>query len=130
MSAKGGFARLDLHTHLGGAVPAAVLWEILCDSGLQTEYSTFDQLQEALTVNPDDIRNLDDFLAFYFHASEFILCQCFQNNLLRAVLSNLPLVDYEYPFQRQQSIQLPKQVCREERIVYSKPVSFDVIMNS
>lgn len=63
---------IDLHTHLGGAVPASVLWEILCDSGLQTEFQTFDQLQEFLTVNPGDIATLDDFLNLYFHATELI----------------------------------------------------------
>lgn len=63
---------IDLHTHLGGAVPASVLWEILCDSGLQTEFQTFDQLQAFLTVNPGDIATLDDFLNLYFHATELI----------------------------------------------------------
>lgn len=63
---------IDLHTHLGGAVPASVLWEILCDVGLQTEFKTFDQLQKFLTVNPGDIQNLDDFLRLYFHATELI----------------------------------------------------------
>lgn len=63
---------IDLHTHLGGAVPASVLWEILSDSGLQTEFQTFDQLQEFLTVNPGDIATLDDFLNLYFHATELI----------------------------------------------------------
>jgi adenosine deaminase len=63
---------IDLHTHLGGAVPASVLWEILCDSGLQTEFKTFDDLQDFLTVNPGDIKNLDDFLNLYFHSTELI----------------------------------------------------------
>lgn len=63
---------IDLHTHLGGAVPASVLWEILCDGGLQTEFRTFDQLQEFLTVKPGDIKTLDDFLSLYFHATELI----------------------------------------------------------
>jgi len=63
---------IDLHTHLGGAVPASVLWEILCDNGLQTEFQTFDHLQEYLTVNRGDIKNLDDFLTLYFHATELI----------------------------------------------------------
>lgn len=63
---------IDLHTHLGGAVPASVLWEILCDGGLKTEFATFDELQDFLTVNLGDIKNLDDFLAIYFHSTEFI----------------------------------------------------------
>lgn len=63
---------IDLHTHLGGAVPASVLWEILCDNGLQTEFQTFDHLQEYLTVTRGDIQNLDDFLKLYFHATELI----------------------------------------------------------
>ncbi len=63
---------IDLHTHLGGAVPASVLWEILCDGGLQTEFHSFDQLQDFLTVGPGDIKTLDDFLNLYFHATELI----------------------------------------------------------
>lgn len=63
---------IDLHTHLGGAVPAAVLWEILCDGGLQTNFKSFDQLQDFLTVSGGDITSLDDFLKLYFHATELI----------------------------------------------------------
>ncbi len=63
---------IDLHTHLGGAVPAAVMWEILCDSGLQTEFESFDALQDFLTIDPGSITSLDDFVGRYFHASEFI----------------------------------------------------------
>ena len=63
---------IDLHIHLGGAVPAAVLWEILCESGLQTAFASFDDLQDYLTVEPESITSLDDFIGKYFHASEFI----------------------------------------------------------
>lgn len=63
---------IDLHTHLGGAVPASVLWEILCDSGIQTEFQNFDELQAFLTVEAGDIKTLDDFLSLYFHATELI----------------------------------------------------------
>lgn len=63
---------IDMHTHLGGAVPSAVLWEILCDSGLQTEFKSFDELHSFLTVNPGELRDLDDFLGRYFHATELI----------------------------------------------------------
>lgn len=63
---------IDLHIHLGGAVPAAVLWEILCESGLQTAFASFDDLQDYLTVQPETITSLDDFIGRYFHASEFI----------------------------------------------------------
>lgn len=63
---------IDLHVHLGGAVPAAVLWEILCDGGLQTEFGSFDKLQDYLTVRSDEILSLDDFLGRYFHATELI----------------------------------------------------------
>tara|TARA_B100001248_G_scaffold262503_1_gene258963 strand:- start:66439 stop:67464 length:1026 start_codon:yes stop_codon:yes gene_type:complete len=63
---------IDLHVHLGGAVPAAVLWEILCDGGLQTEFGSFDKLQDYLTVRFDEILSLDDFLGRYFHATELI----------------------------------------------------------
>ena len=63
---------IDLHTHLGGAVPASVLWEILCDTGLQTEFCDFDALHDFLTVGRGDIKNLDEFLSRYFHATEMI----------------------------------------------------------
>lgn len=63
---------IDLHTHLGGAVPSAVLWEVLCDAGLQTEFKTFNDLQDYLTVEPGSIQSLDDFLGRYFHTTELI----------------------------------------------------------
>lgn len=63
---------IDLHTHLGGAVPAAVLWEILCDSGLQMEFESFDALQKFLSIDPGSVTSLDDFVGRYFQASEFI----------------------------------------------------------
>lgn len=62
----------DLHIHLGGAVPSAVLWEILCDNGLHTEYQSFDAFHESLTANPGEIRSLDDFLGRYFGLTELI----------------------------------------------------------
>lgn len=62
----------DLHIHLGGAVPSAVLWEILCDNGLHTEYQSFDAFHESLTANPGEIRSLDDFLGRYFDLTELI----------------------------------------------------------
>lgn len=63
---------IDLHTHLGGAVPSAVLWEVLCDAGLETEFKTFNDLQDYLTVEPSSIQSLDDFLSRYFHTTELI----------------------------------------------------------
>lgn len=63
---------LDLHTHLGGAVPSAALWEILCDSGLRTEFKQFEDLHDYLSVKKEDIKSLDEFLGRYFHATELI----------------------------------------------------------
>lgn len=63
---------IDLHSHLGGAVPSAVLWEVLCDSGLQTEFTSFENLHEFLTVTSEGFQDLDDFLGRYFHATELI----------------------------------------------------------
>ena len=62
----------DLHIHLGGAVPSSVLWETLCDNGLQTEYSDFDSFHESLTANANDVKSLDDFLGRYFQVTEEI----------------------------------------------------------
>lgn len=53
-------------------MPAAVLWELLCDSGLKTDFESFDDLEEYLTVRPESIQNLDDFLNRYFHGTELI----------------------------------------------------------
>lgn len=63
---------IDLHTHLGGAVPSAALWEILCDSGLRTEFKRFEDLHDYLSVDMDSIKSLDEFLGMYFHMTELI----------------------------------------------------------
>ena len=52
----------DLHIHLGGAVPSSVLWEILCDNGLRTEYVDFTSFHDSLTARHDEVKSLDDFL--------------------------------------------------------------------
>jgi len=62
----------DLHIHLGGAVPSSVLWEILCDNGLRTEYVDFTTFHDSLTARPDEVKSLDDFLGRYFQVTEEI----------------------------------------------------------
>ncbi|MEO5713251.1 MAG: adenosine deaminase [Luteolibacter sp.] len=62
----------DLHIHLGGAVPSSVLWEILCDNGLRTEYVDFNTFHDSLTARADDVKSLDDFLGRYFQVTEEI----------------------------------------------------------
>ncbi|MES2475104.1 MAG: adenosine deaminase [Verrucomicrobiota bacterium] len=62
----------DLHIHLGGAVPSSVLWEILCDNGLRTDYVDFNSFHESLTARPHEVRSLDDFLGRYFQLTEEI----------------------------------------------------------
>jgi adenosine deaminase len=62
----------DLHIHLGGAVPSSVLWEILCDNGLKTEYVDFDSFHASLSARPDEVKSLDDFLGRYFEVTEEI----------------------------------------------------------
>lgn len=62
----------DLHIHLGGAVPSSVLWEILCDNGLRTEFDNFDSFHDSLTARPDEVKSLDDFLGRYFKVTEEI----------------------------------------------------------
>jgi adenosine deaminase len=62
----------DLHIHLGGAVPSSVLWEILCDNGLRTEYRDFTTFHQSLTARTDEVKSLDDFLARYFQVTEEI----------------------------------------------------------
>ncbi len=62
----------DLHIHLGGAVPSSVLWETLCDNGLQTDYKDFDAFHESLTANANEVKSLDDFLGRYFQVTEEI----------------------------------------------------------
>lgn len=62
----------DLHIHLGGAVPSSVLWEILRDNGLKTEYADFDSFHTSLTANANEVKSLDDFLGRYFEVTEEI----------------------------------------------------------
>ncbi len=62
----------DLHIHLGGAVPSSVLWEILCDNGLRTDYVDFNTFHESLTARPHEVKSLDDFLGRYFQLTEEI----------------------------------------------------------
>jgi adenosine deaminase len=62
----------DLHIHLGGAVPSSVLWEILCDNGLRTEYVDFTTFHDSLTARPHEVKSLDDFLGRYFQVTEEI----------------------------------------------------------
>ncbi|TLD69417.1 adenosine deaminase [Phragmitibacter flavus] len=62
----------DLHIHLGGAVPSSVLWETLCDNGLQTEFVDFATFHDSLTARPDEVKSLDDFLGRYFQVTEEI----------------------------------------------------------
>lgn len=62
----------DLHIHLGGAVPSSVLWEILCDNGLRTEYIDFATFHSSLTARHDEVKSLDDFLGRYFQVTEEI----------------------------------------------------------
>jgi adenosine deaminase len=62
----------DLHIHLGGAVPSAVLWETLRDNGLQTEFVDFTSFHDSLTARPDEVKSLDDFLGRYFKVTEEI----------------------------------------------------------
>ena len=63
---------IELHSHLGGGVPGAVLWEVLQDEGMSTDFKTFDALQASLTPDPEKITSLDDFLGSFFHTTELI----------------------------------------------------------
>jgi adenosine deaminase len=58
---------IDLHAHLGGGVPAPVLWEIGKDKGIPalTDYNKF---QEFMTASGCDLK---EFLS-YFHTTELI----------------------------------------------------------
>lgn len=53
-------------------MPSSVLWEILCDNGLRTEYVDFATFHESLTARPDEVKSLDDFLGRYFQVTEEI----------------------------------------------------------
>lgn len=53
-------------------MPSAVLWEILCDSGLRTDYADFHAFHDALTATAGEVRSLDDFLTHYFGVTEEI----------------------------------------------------------
>lgn len=62
----------DLHVHLGGAVPAPILWEIAQDQGLAIPHKTFGEFQEALSSSDTLHKSLDEFLGKYFHLTEEI----------------------------------------------------------
>jgi adenosine deaminase len=62
----------EQHIHLGGAVPSSVLWEILCDNGLKTEFIDFATFHSSLTARHDEVKSLDDFLGRYFQVTEEI----------------------------------------------------------
>lgn len=91
----------DLHIHLGGAVPSSVLWETLCDNGLQTEYQNFDSFHESLTANAQDVKSLDDFLGRYFELTEEI-----QSSPSAANVSAYQVVAKAYRRARVQSLEL------------------------
>ncbi len=91
----------DLHIHLGGAVPSSVLWEILCDNGLQTEFKHFDEFHSSLTADPHDIRSLDDFLGRYFGLTERI-----QSSPAAASMSAYQLVAKAYRRARIEGVEL------------------------
>jgi adenosine deaminase len=63
---------IELHCHLGGGVPAPVLWEVLQDEGMSTPFKTFDELQASLTPDPGAVTCLDDFLGSFFNTTELI----------------------------------------------------------
>ena len=91
----------DLHIHLGGAVPSSVLWEILCDNGLRTEYVDFNTFHDSLTARPDEVKSLDDFLGRYFQATEEI-----QSSPSAASVSAYQVVAKAYRRAQVQSLEL------------------------
>ncbi len=91
----------DLHIHLGGAVPSAVLWEILCDNGLRTEFGGFTEFHESLTARPDEVKSLDDFLGRYFKVTEEI-----QSSPSAASVSAYQVVAKAYRRAQVQSLEL------------------------
>ncbi len=91
----------DLHIHLGGAVPSSVLWETLCDNGLQSEHKDFDSFHESLTANASEVKSLDDFLGRYFEVTEEI-----QSSPSAASVSAYQVVAKAYRRAKVQSLEL------------------------
>lgn len=91
----------DLHIHLGGAVPSSVLWEILCDNGLRTEYVDFNTFHSSLTAKVDEVKSLDDFLGRYFRVTEEI-----QSSPSAASVSAYQVVAKAYRRAKVQSLEL------------------------
>jgi adenosine deaminase len=91
----------DLHIHLGGAVPSSVLWEILCDNGLRTEYVDFNTFHSSLTARADEVKSLDDFLGRYFRVTEEI-----QSSPSAASVSAYQVVAKAYRRAQVQSLEL------------------------
>lgn len=91
----------DLHIHLGGAVPSSVLWEILCDNGLRTEFRDFISFHQSLTARTDEVKSLDDFLGRYFQVTEEI-----QSSPSAASVSAYQVVAKAYRRARVRSLEL------------------------
>ncbi|MGH9920098.1 MAG: adenosine deaminase, partial [Nitrososphaerales archaeon] len=61
----------ELHTHLGGSVDPAVLWEIAHAQGIKLPTKDYWKFVEIVTVNPRKVKSFEDYLEL-FHWTEVI----------------------------------------------------------
>ena len=59
----------DLHLHLSGSTPPEILWEIIRESGFKTGAKKYDDFVKTISMDRDDIKDLDSYLRV-LHAIE------------------------------------------------------------
>jgi len=62
----------DLHIHVGGAVAPHILFSIAQDQGFKLPTKTYWDFVELVTVNPDRVKNLEDYLKIMHQWTEKI----------------------------------------------------------
>jgi adenosine deaminase len=56
----------DLHIHLGGAVAPHILWSLAHQQGFKLPVDNYWEFVEFITINPDKIHTLDDYLNYFY----------------------------------------------------------------
>ena len=62
----------DLHIHVGAAVAPHILWSIAHDQGFKLPVQTFWEFRDLVTAKPEQISNLNDYLAILHEWTEKI----------------------------------------------------------
>src|SRR3989442_7058268 len=57
--------RIDLHTHLGGAVDPAIMWTIAHQQGIRLPTKDYWEFVDLITIAPGERKSFEEFLALY-----------------------------------------------------------------